>query len=94
MALQVTSKDFEVTEALAQHAEKAFAKLAKAKVETTNELLHLKKDGSVFVAELEVRTPLADFFAKAEDHDCYKAITEVVNKVYEQARKKLEKVQH
>lgn len=92
--LEVVSSQFEVTQAMLDHARKAGRKLQKLKVEPTYNHINLKKEGSDFVAEYEVRSGLSNFFAKSSDPDCYLAITGAVAKVIEQVKRKLEKVQH
>lgn len=91
---EVVSKQFEVTQAMKDHAEKAVKKLTKLKVEPTYNHMILKKEGSEFVAEYEIRTPIGNYFAKGSDVDCYLAITAAVAKIIEQVKRKLEKLQH
>ncbi|RIY32295.1 ribosomal subunit interface protein [Psittacicella hinzii] len=94
MALDIVGKAFDVTDAIKAHADKAVGKLSKLKVDLSYNTLALKKDGANYVSEYEVQTNLGHFFARGTDTDCYVSITDAVNKIYEQVKKKLDKLQH
>ncbi|RIY33490.1 hypothetical protein CJP74_01830 [Psittacicella melopsittaci] len=94
MALDVVGKAFEVTDAIKSHADKVVGKLSKLKVDLSYNTLALKKDGANYVTEYEVQTNLGRFFARGSATDCYVSITEAVNKIYDQVKKKLDKLQH
>lgn len=94
MTLEVVGKAFEVTDAIKAHAEKVTSKLAKLKqAELSYNQLALKKDGSNYVSEYEIHTNLGQFFARGSSPDCYESITEAAERVYDQVKKKLDKLQ-
>ncbi|RIY34348.1 HPF/RaiA family ribosome-associated protein, partial [Psittacicella gerlachiana] len=65
----------------------------KLKVDLSYNTLALKKEGASYVSEYEVQTNLGRFFARGSADDCYVSITEAVNKIYDQVKKKLDKLQ-
>ncbi|MFC6276357.1 HPF/RaiA family ribosome-associated protein [Psittacicella hinzii] len=93
MTLEIVGKAFDVTDALKAHAEKATGKLSKLKVDLSYNHLSLKKDGANYVSEYEIHTNLGQFFGRGSDTDCYLSITDAATKVFEQVKKRLDKLQ-
>lgn len=91
MAFELTSKSFELTEAIKAHAEKVTGKLAKLHTEVTLNHMILRKEGVNYVAEYEIKVREGNFFAKDQNADCYVAMSGAVQKVFDQLKKKQDK---
>ena len=90
MALNITSKQIEITPAIREHIEARLAKLEKWHTQLINPHFVLNKVPNGFSVEASVGTPTGNLLASATADDMYKAINEVEEKLARQ----LNKLQH
>ncbi|MFZ7343565.1 ribosome hibernation-promoting factor, HPF/YfiA family [Avibacterium volantium] len=90
MALNITSKQMDITPAIRAHIEERLAKLGKWQTQLINPHFILNKVPKGFAVEASIGTPFGDLFASSESEDMYKAINEVEEKLERQ----LNKLQH
>lgn len=90
MATNITSKHMEITPAIRDHVENRLAKLKKWQTHLINPHIVLSKAPHGFSADASITTPNGVLIAKAEHHDMYTAVNELINKLGRQ----LDRMQH
>lgn len=90
MALNLTSKQMEITPAIRNHVEERLKKLDKWHAQLINPHIVLSKSPDGFVADASIATAHNQLIASAKHEDMYVAINELINKL----EKQLNKIQH
>ncbi|OSN03294.1 ribosome-associated translation inhibitor RaiA [Lonsdalea iberica] len=90
MAINITSKQMDITPAIRKHVEDRLTKLDKWQTSLINPHIILSKEPKGFVADATIGTPNGPLVASAKHEDMYAAVNELIAKLERQ----LNKVQH
>ncbi|QLB20264.1 ribosomal subunit interface protein [Vespertiliibacter pulmonis] len=91
MTINISSKQMDITPTIRAYIEERLAKLNKWQTQLINPHFMIHKQPNGYEVEAAIGTPVGDLFAKAQDHDLYKAIHDVEVKLEAQLNKQKHK---